>query len=151
MTTERFDAVIADRDSRVFIVLPFDPNNCWGAKATHHVTGTINGYQVRGKLEVDGEHYLLSIGPAWRRGCGLGAGDSVAVTLGPEGPQVADLAPDVAAALATEPEAGVFFEALATFYRKNYVRWIEGAKRPETRAARIAEFIALLVAGEKQR
>jgi len=31
------------------------------------------------------------------------------------------------------------------------VGWVEGAKRPETRAARIGELINLLKAGKKQR
>ena len=37
------------------------------------------------------------------------------------------------------------------FYRRNYVRWIESAKRPETRAARIADTVALLKAGKRQK
>ena len=52
---------------------------------------------------------------------------------------------------ASEPEARAFFESLATFYRNGYVRWIEGAKRPETRSARIAEMLGLLRGGQKQR
>lgn len=50
-----------------------------------------------------------------------------------------------------EPEAKAFFDSLATFYRKNYIRWIESAKRPETRGARIAEMVTLLKAGQKQK
>jgi hypothetical protein len=58
----------------------------------------------------------------------------------PEGPQRDDLAPDFAAALEAEPEAGEFFDSLAQFYRKAYLRWIYATKRsPETRAARISE------------
>jgi len=44
-----------------------------------------------------------------------------------------------------------FFESLATFYRNTYINWIEGAKRPTTRAARIGEMIELLKAGRKQK
>jgi hypothetical protein len=42
------------------------------------------------------------------------------VVLALESPQRADLAPDLAAALDAEPEAGAFFDALATFCRKGY-------------------------------
>ena len=46
------------------------------------------------------------------------------------------LPPDVAEALEAEPDAQAFFESLATFYRKAYLKWIEGAaRRPEIRAA----------------
>ena len=69
----------------------------------------------------------------------------------PEGHQVDTVAPDIGDALKAEPEARAFFESLATFYRNSYLRWIEGAKRPETRSARIAEMLGLLKAGKKQR
>jgi uncharacterized protein YdeI (YjbR/CyaY-like superfamily) len=45
----------------------------------------------------------------------------------------------------------IALERLATFYRNGYIPWIESAKRPETRSARIAEMLSLLKAGKKQR
>jgi uncharacterized protein YdeI (YjbR/CyaY-like superfamily) len=74
----------------------------------------------------------------------------VKVELEPEGPQRTDLADDLAAALDSNPEAGAFFDGLAQFYRKGYVRWIESTKRsPEERARRIARSIELLSDGVK--
>jgi uncharacterized protein YdeI (YjbR/CyaY-like superfamily) len=74
------------------------------------------------------------------------------VELAPEGPQRADLAEDIAAALAANPAAAAFFDPLAQFYRKAYLRWIDGtSRRPDLRAARIAEVVDLLAAGVKQR
>jgi hypothetical protein len=47
---------------------------------------------------------------------------------------------------------GAFFDTLAQFYRKAYLRWIDAtARRPDLRAARIAEVADLLAAGIKQR
>ena len=67
-------------------------------------------------------------------------------------PQRADLAEDIAAALAANPAAGAFFDTLAQFYRKAYLRWIDATtRRPEVRAARIAEVVDLLAAGVKER
>ena len=57
----------------------------------------------------------------------------------------------MASALDAEPQAKAFFEALATFYRNTYIKWIESAKRPETRAARINEMVELLKVGKKQK
>ncbi len=115
------------------------------------MTGTIEGRTVRGKLTlVNGEPYLL-LGPAWCRDPRVGPGTHATVTLAPEGPQVASLSRDVRDALEAEPEARRYFESLATFYRKGYVRWIDGAKRPETRAKRIEETVAALKAGKRQR
>lgn len=148
-----FTTVVAeDRRRRVLVPLPFDPDEVWGAKGQHRVHGTVNGMGVRGVVEaVDGGHGI-PLGPAWRRGCGVGPGDAVTVVLRPEGPQRADLAPDVVAALDASPAAGAFFDDLAQFYRRAYLRWIDATKRrPEVRGERIAEMVRLLEAGCKER
>ena len=151
MSTQHFKTTISKSGMRTFIAIPFNPNEVWGVKQRHHITGTVNGYGVRGSLGSDGKQYFLPLGAAWRRGCGLDAGDAVAVVLSPEGPQSESLSTDVAEALDAEPQAKAFFESLATFYRNTYIKWIESAKRPETRAARIQEMIGLLKAGKKQK
>jgi hypothetical protein len=146
-----FKATVVAAGSRVYVPLPFDPNTVWGAKERHYVTGNINGQTVRALISLDGNDYVLPLGPAWRRDAHIGVDDPVTVTLSPEGPQQGNLAADVTAALAANPQALAFFESLPTFYRNNYMRWVESAKRPETRAARIAEMIALLNAGKRQK
>jgi hypothetical protein len=74
------------------------------------------------------------------------------VELAPEGPQRGDLAEDIAAALAANPAAGAFFDTLAQFYRKGYLRYIDATtRRPDLRAARIAEVVGLLADGIKER
>jgi len=151
LSTQRFKTTVAKSASRVFIPIPFHPNEVWGVKQRHHVTGTVNEHKVRGSLGSDGQQYFLPLGATWRRDCGIKAGDTVEVTLSPEGPQSESLAKDVSDALDTEPQARAFFESLATFYRNTYIKWIESAKRLETRAARIQEMIELLKAGKKQK
>jgi uncharacterized protein YdeI (YjbR/CyaY-like superfamily) len=74
------------------------------------------------------------------------------VVLAPEGPQRGDLAEDVAAALDASPAAGAFFDSLARFYRRAYLRWIDATKRkPEERLRRIAVVVDLLERGIKER
>jgi bacteriocin resistance YdeI/OmpD-like protein/uncharacterized protein DUF1905 len=151
LTTQRFNTVISKSGTRTFIAIPFNPNSIWGIKGRHYITGSVNGYGVRGSLGSDRTQYFLPLGAAWRRGCGLEAGAKVDVVLSPEGPQPEGLSTDVAGALDAEPGAKAFFESLATFYRNTYIKWIESAKRPETRAARISEMVKLLKAGKKQK
>lgn len=146
-----FQTIVQEQGSRVFIALPFDPNICWGNKERHNVHGTINDVRVRGPLAVDGEMYYLTLGLAWRRDHGIEAGMGVTVILEAEGPQVATMAADLTAAFAETPVALAFFHTLPTFYQKNYLRWIDSAKRPETRAKRIAEMIVLLREGKRER
>ena len=137
---------------RVFLPLPFEPNDVWGVKDDHHVAGTINSMPVRAVVESLGTGYGIVIGPAWRRDCGIGPGDEVAVVLAPEGPQRDDLAEDFRAALEADPAAAAFFDSLAQFYRNGYLRWINATKRrPDERATRIREVVALLGEGVKQR
>ena len=151
MTTQHFKTILAQYGTRTLIVVPFNPNDVWGVKERHYIRGSVNGCQVRGRIESMGTQFVLSLGPAWRRDNKLEAGAEVNVTLSPEGPQSESLSPDVSAALDAEPEAKAFFDSLASFYRKNYIRWIESAKRPETRSTRIAEMVTLLKAGQRQK
>jgi hypothetical protein len=151
LITQRFKTVLMKSGSRIFIPIPFNPNEVWGVKKRHHITGTVNGHGVRGSLGSDGKQYFLPLGAVWRRDNALEAGDTVDVRLSPEGPQSESLSTDIADALDAEPQAKVFFESLATFYRNTYIKWIESAKRPETRIARIHEMIELLKAGKKQK
>ena len=137
---------------RARVPVPFDPNDAWGAKREYHIGGTIAAMPVRGTITHDEEGWSFSLGPAWLRDCPVGPGDCVDVVIVPEGPQRADLAPDVAAALDANPTAGEFFDTLAQFYRSAYVRWIDATKRrPDVRAHRIAQVVDLLSAGKKQR
>ena len=152
MTAQHFDAVLEPRPrGGVSVRLPFDPDIVWGRKDRHYVTGSIQRYGVRGVLVAVDDACYLHLGPSWCRDPRVGPGAHVSVMLEPEGPQVETMADDIRAALIDEPEARRFFESLATFYRKGYVDWIEGAKRPDTRARRIAEAIDALNAGLRER
>jgi hypothetical protein len=153
MGSQRFRAAIAagPGDSGV-ITMPFDPDEAWGAKADHPVGGTIGGCRIRARLVPAGSGWVLTLASKRLRGMGIAIGDEVTVELAPEGPQRGDLADDIAAALAANPAAGAFFDTLAQFYRKAYLRWIDATiRRPDVRAARIAEVVDLLAAGIKER
>jgi hypothetical protein len=148
---KEFKATLEGRSRGGYAIkLPFDPAAEWGLRDRYDVRGTIGGHNVRGKLISRSDGYYLDLGPAWCRDASIVAGMHVAVALGPEGPQLAAMADDIAAALAADSDARRFFESLATFYRKNFIRWIEDAKRPETRARRIADTVAALRAGKRE-
>jgi uncharacterized protein YdeI (YjbR/CyaY-like superfamily) len=96
--------------------------------------------------------WVLGLNPSWLRDGCAAIGDAAAVEIAPEGPQRGDLAEDIAAALDGSPAAAAFFDTLAQFYRKGYLRWIDATKRrPDVRAERIAEVVRLLEAGAKER
>jgi translation initiation factor IF-1 len=153
MRAQRFSVrVAAGPGDRAVIVVPFDPDEVWGAKAEHHVNGTVGSRRVRVRLTPGDSGWGFSLSPARMCDMGLSVGDEVIVELAPEGPQRADLAEDISAALAANPAAAAFFDTLAQFYRKAYLRWIDATtRRPDVRAARIAEVVDLLAAGIKER
>ncbi len=153
MEPQHFTAtVVAGPRGRVYLPVPFDPDAVWGPKPAHHVHGTVGPCDVRAVIEPLGDGRAIVLGPAWRRDRGIGPGDTVDVVLEPEGPQRGELAEDLAAALAANPVAGASFDALAQFYRRGYLTWIDGTKRrPEERAQRIADVVGWLAAGIKQR
>ncbi len=147
-----FDAIIAATpEGRAYLPLPFEPGDIWGGTPVH-LGGAINAMHFRGRVEAFGAGKGLVLTPMWLRACGLSAGDRVSVILAAEGPLRSDMAPDLAEALGAEPAVAAFWETLAQFYRKAYVRWIDGTKgKPDLRAARIAEVVGLLKAGVKAR
>jgi uncharacterized protein YdeI (YjbR/CyaY-like superfamily) len=55
---------------------------------------------------------------------------------------------DLAAALAADPEARAFFETLTGANRYAILYRVHDAKKPATRAARIAKFVGMCARGE---
>ena len=117
---------------------------------------------------LDDDRYLLKITPRkptskwsdinrkrWAELKAAGLLTSVGLTAAPTDnsyaprPVIADLPTYIAKALKANVKAWKFFQELAPTYRRNFVVWIDIAKRPETRERRIRESIRLLAAGKK--
>ena len=58
--------------------------------------------------------------------------------------------PELAAALAQSPAAKAAFDAFPPGCRREYIEWIAGAKRPETRARRVSEAVAWMAEGKRR-
>ena len=65
-----------------------------------------------------------------------------------DSPKTATVPDDFQAALDAEPAAAEFFASLGSTKRYSFLYRITDAKRPETRAKRIAEYVELLARGE---
>lgn len=57
--------------------------------------------------------------------------------------------PDLAALLARDPAADHYFAQSAPSYRRNVLRWISAAKRPETRERRLLEVLTRSTRSER--
>jgi uncharacterized protein YdeI (YjbR/CyaY-like superfamily) len=68
----------------------------------------------------------------------------------PDKPQISIKMPEeFRLVLEEHKEAKTFFDQLAPTYQKQYILWIQMAKRPETRDRRIKEALVLLEKSEK--
>ena len=66
-----------------------------------------------------------------------------------EGSRSASVPDDLAGALAKNPAAAALFESLDSRNRYSILYRIQDAKRPQTRAARIEKYVAMLARGER--
>jgi uncharacterized protein YdeI (YjbR/CyaY-like superfamily) len=64
------------------------------------------------------------------------------------GPTSIQVPPDLAAALAAQPRAQAMFDILTSQNRYAILYRIDSAKRPDTRARRVEQFVAMLARGE---
>jgi hypothetical protein len=111
---------------------------------------TIGGHTFRTTIAPMGGQYLLGVNAENRAAAGATAGDVLDIEI------VLDTAPreiavpdDLAAALSTDAKATATFDSLSYTHRKEWVRWIEEAKKPETRATRLVKTVDSLREGKK--
>jgi uncharacterized protein YdeI (YjbR/CyaY-like superfamily) len=113
------------------------------------VVATVNDYTWRTTVARMRGEALLGLNRAVRQEAGVEAGDKVEVRLELDtAPREVEVPEALAKALAEDDEARDAFEKLAYTHRKEFVRWIEEAKRDETRERRVSNTIAMLRKGE---
>ena len=133
-----------------FATLPRSASAKLGAAGRVPVVGTINGFPFRSSAFPDGEgSHLIQVNAAMRKGAAAEVGDTCAFVLEPSTDEVAvDVPPDLAEALRGKAKAQ--WDDITPKAREEFVLWITGAKKPETRASRIATAAARLAAGARR-
>jgi hypothetical protein len=134
-----------------FVIVPFDVEQAFGKKRVK-IKATIEGEPYRGSLVRMGEPYhVLIILKEIREKIGKSFGDEIYVELEEDNePRQVEIPPDLQHALEANPKGGAVFTRLAYSHQKEYVRWINDAKRPETRQERIQRTIELLNQGKSE-
>lgn len=116
------------------------------------VTVTVGGHRYRTTVASMGGRFLVPLSAENRAAAGVAAGDDVEVDIELDAaPREVGVPGDLAHALAADDAARKAFDALAYSHRKEWVRWIEEAKKAETRDARIGTAVASLRAGKRTR
>ena len=109
------------------------------------VTITINGHSWKSRVAIMRGRYLLGLSNANRQAAGVVTGDEVEVELefDPD-PRVVVEPTDFASALDGDPIARTAYDRLPDGRKREHVRAIESAKKPETRIRRIEKALAAL-------
>ena len=148
---QTFKAVIQNAGGGgAFVEVPFDVEKEFGAKKPR-VRALIEGVPYRGLLtRMGSEHHLLIILKGIREQIGKTFGDEITVTVEPDTePRVLEIPDDLTKALGQDEEAKAFFDKLSYTHRKEYVNWINEAKKEETRQNRLTKTIEMLKQGKR--
>ena len=114
------------------------------------VVVTIAGYSYRTTVAPYTGSYFIPLAAEHREAAGVQAHQEVDVDIELDtAPRVVELPDDLSTAM--DDAARSAFDGLATSHKKEWVRWVTEAKKPETRTARIEKTAESLRAGKKTR
>jgi hypothetical protein len=148
---QTFTAVIQNAGGGgAFVEVPFDVEKEFGSKRPK-VKALIEGVPYRGILTRMGtEYHMLIVLKEIREQIGKTFGDEVTITVEPDTePRMIDVPAELKKAFKAEREAKAFFEKLSYTHQREYVTWINEAKREETRQKRILKTIEMLKEGKR--
>ncbi len=117
-----------------------------GGKGRIPVIATFDGVPYRGSIVRMGGGAVLGVQKAIMAEAGISVGDTLTVIVrNDEAPRQVEVPEDLAEAFGHHDAARVVFEGLSFSHRREYIRSITDAKRPETRTRRIELTIKQLV------
>jgi Bacteriocin-protection, YdeI or OmpD-Associated/Domain of unknown function (DUF1905) len=136
-----------------FLTLPKEASAKLPSRGMTSVEGTFNGLAYRGTLEPDGQGgHWLKVDRKLREAAGAEPGDVVSLEIAPVAeepePRVpADLRKALAAA---HPKARAVWSDITPVARRDWIQWIESAKREATRLKRIESACEMLAKGKRR-
>jgi Bacteriocin-protection, YdeI or OmpD-Associated/Domain of unknown function (DUF1905) len=134
------------------IEVPDDVVAALGPGSRPPVTVTVGGHSYRTTVARMGGRFLVPLSAENRTAAGVAAGDQVDVGIEPDtAPREVEVPADLTEALAGDDAARATFDGLSFTHRKEWVRWVEEAKKADTRATRLAKTVEALHAGKRTR
>jgi hypothetical protein len=136
-----------------FVVVPDEIAAAEGLKYGARVRGTVNRAPYRSSLMKYSGVFHLGIPKATLALAGAGSGDLVRITIElDDEPLPTDVVPeDLAKALVSNSQAQVSWQKLAPAHKREQVKRIIEAKKPETRERRIGMTVEALARGVPKR
>jgi hypothetical protein len=143
---QTFTAVIQNAGGGgAFVEVPFDVEKEYGSKKPK-VKALIEGVPYRGTLTRMGtDCHILGIRKEIRDQVEKTFGDEVTITVEPDTePRLIEVPADLMKELKKDKEAKALFDKQSYTHQKEYVSWINEAKKEETRQNRIIKTIEML-------
>lgn len=141
----KFRAVVEPPEPMRGLEVPPEVVEALGGGARPPVTITVNGHSWKSRVAIMRGRHLLGLSHANRAAAGVAVGDEVEVEVEVDTePRVVVEPADFARALDGDPAARAAYDALPPGRRREHVRAIESAKKPETRRRRIEKAVAAL-------
>jgi hypothetical protein len=144
VTSRTFTATVLcpDEGPGHAVAVPFDAVEVFG-RARAPVVVTVSGHEpFRTTIASYGGTGWIGLRKAQRDDLMVGEGDEITMTVElDEVPRIAEVPPELAAALASNLEATIAFESLSFSHTREYAEWVGGAKRPITRERRAEQAI----------
>lgn len=139
----------AKTDFRTLLNVPKWISKKFPLRGQTPVEGTMNSQPFRAVLEpsTSGNHWLR-VNKAMREGAGASAGDTVKLVILGHEPEPT-LPTDLRVALTASHEAKTLWKDLTPISRRDWIRWVDSAKRSETRAQRITRAVEWLSSGKQ--
>jgi Bacteriocin-protection, YdeI or OmpD-Associated/Domain of unknown function (DUF1905) len=141
----RFSGILhgSPDSSATYVLVPASVMKTFGGRVRVPVRMTINGVEHRTTICSMGMGPMLGVPAAVRDAAGVERGRRIAVELDVDADErTVEVPRDLARALKAAERRT--FDGMAYSHRKEYVLWVEDAKRPETRARRIEQVRAKL-------
>ena len=137
---QRFEGVLeAAGSGGATVVVPPAVAEALGPAKRPPVRVTIGGHTFATRLAIYGGASMVGVTKANRAAAGIEVGDRIAVDVALDtAPRELVVPDDLAVALAADPAVDTAFAGLSFTHRREYVEWVTEAKRPDTRARRIA-------------
>lgn len=133
-----------------FVLFPYDVEREFGTKGPVAVHSTLAGVPYSGSLIKYGRpQHMLCVLKSIREETGKGPGDTVEVEVWKDEGERTVAIPPAFKALMKKEGLLAGFEKLSYTHRKEYVKWIEEAKKEETRERRVEKALAMLKKGVK--
>ncbi len=152
--TIEFKAVIQQNGemNAAFVEFPFSTEELFNKKGQVKIKALFDDkVEYRGSLaKMKSDCHILGLTQEIRKQLGKTFGDEVSVSLTEDKEErVVEIADDIASVFNENPEARALFDKMSCTHRKEYIRWIEEAKKPETRENRKIKMIRMILDGKK--